>query len=90
MFGGKGVEISIELDRPDGVYAVGDTVGAQITLAALDLGRIAAQPALWLGQRRDEVVEPRQVEPRGRHALDDVWLAMAHRPAPLDAASVAQ
>lgn len=33
MFGGKGVEISIGLDRADGTYAVGDTVGAQITLA---------------------------------------------------------
>ena len=31
--GGKGAEISIGLDRADGTYAVGDTVGAQITLA---------------------------------------------------------
>jgi hypothetical protein len=40
VFGGKSVEISIGLDRADGTYAIGDTVGAQIVLANASGGKV--------------------------------------------------
>ena len=52
MFGGKGVGITIGLDRPDGVYAVGDTVGVQITLAAERAGNVREVRAGLVRQHR--------------------------------------
>jgi hypothetical protein len=51
LFGGKSVEIAIQLDRPDRVYAVGDTVHAEIHLAAEKVGRVRGDYIVtqWVG-----------------------------------------
>jgi hypothetical protein len=59
MFGGKGVEISIELDRSDGVYAIGDTVAAQFTLASAKGGKVREVRAGLVGQHRYQVIDNR-------------------------------
>ena len=57
LFGGKSVGISIELDRPDGVYAVGDTVGAQITLNAEKAGNVREVRAGLVCEHRYQVID---------------------------------
>jgi hypothetical protein len=57
FFGGKRVDISIQLDRPDGVYAVGDTVGAQIALAAENAGRVREVRAGLVLQHRYQIID---------------------------------
>lgn len=60
FFGGKGAEISIQLDRPDGVYAVGDTVNARISLAAEGAGRVREVRAGLVRQHRYQVIDRRR------------------------------
>ena len=60
MFGGKGVEISIALDRADGTYAVGDTVGAQIVLANAKGGKVREVRAGLVRQHRFQTIEQRR------------------------------
>jgi hypothetical protein len=57
LFGGKGVDISVGVDRPDGVYAVGDTVGAQITLAAEKAGNVREVRAGLVRQHRFQTID---------------------------------
>ena len=55
-FGGKGIDISIGLDRQDAVYAVGDTVRTMITLAAERGGKVREVRAGLVRQHRFQVV----------------------------------
>ena len=60
LFGGKAAEISIGLDRADGTYAVGDTVGAQIVLANAKGGKVREIRAGLVRQHRYQTLERRQ------------------------------
>lgn len=60
LFGGKGVEITIDLDRPDGRYAPGDVVGANITLAAEKGGKVREVRAGLVLQHRYQVIDQRR------------------------------
>jgi hypothetical protein len=60
LFGGKGVDISIQLDRPDGVYAVGETVRTRISLAAEKAGNVREVRAGLVRQHRFQKIEQRR------------------------------
>lgn len=60
MFGGKDVEITIGLDHPDGTYALGDTVGAQIVLANAKGGKVREVRAGLVRQHRYQVIDQRR------------------------------
>ena len=57
LFGGKAAEISIGLDRADGTYAVGDTVGAQIVLANAKGGKVREVRAGLVRQHRYQTLD---------------------------------
>jgi hypothetical protein len=60
FFGGKGAEIAIQLDRTDGTYRLGQTVGAQITLKAENAGRVREVRAGLVLQHRYQVIDSRR------------------------------
>lgn len=72
MFGGKGVDISIALDRADGTYAVGDTVGAQIVLANAKGGKVREVRAGLVRQHRFQKVDQRR-DNNGNYSDYYVW-----------------
>ena len=72
MFGGKGVDISITLDRADGTYAIGDTVGAQIVLANAKGGKVREVRAGLVRQHRFQKVDQRR-DNNGNYSDHYVW-----------------
>ena len=60
LFGGKAFEITIELDRPEGTYAPGDIVGANITLAAEKGGKVREVRAGLVLQHRYQIIDQRR------------------------------
>jgi Arrestin (or S-antigen), N-terminal domain/SpoOM protein len=71
-FGGKGIDISIGLDRQDAVYAVGDTVRTMITLAAERGGKVREVRAGLVRQHRFQVVS-QQRDSGGDYQDNFVW-----------------
>jgi len=60
LFGGKQIDISIQLDRPDGAYAAGDTVVAQMSLAAEKAGPVREVRAGLVREHRYQIVDRRR------------------------------
>jgi hypothetical protein len=60
LFGGKDVEIGIELDRGDGAYAAGETVGANIRLATGKGGKVREVRAGLVRKDRYQAIERRR------------------------------
>jgi hypothetical protein len=72
LFGGKAAEISIALDRADGTYALGDTVGAQIVLANAKGGKVReVRAGLVRHHRYREIQQTR--DKNGNYSDTYVW-----------------
>jgi hypothetical protein len=72
LFGGKAAEISIALDRADGTYALGDTVGAQIVLANAKGGKVREVRAGLVRQHRYQTIQ-RSRDNDGDYRDSYVW-----------------
>ena len=72
MFGGKGIDISIGLDRANGTYAVGDTVGAQIVLANAKGGKVREVRAGLVRQHRFQKIDQTR-DSNGNYSDTYVW-----------------
>jgi len=60
LFGGGNLDVSIELDRPDGAYAPGDTVVARIAVAATKGGKVRELRAGLVMQHKYQVIVHRR------------------------------
>src|SRR5215212_10698355 len=72
LFGGKGVDISIQLDREDGVYAAGDTVSAQIILANAKGGNVREVRAGLVRQHKCQKID-RTRDSDGDYSDSYIW-----------------
>src|SRR5688572_9650847 len=72
MFGGKSIDISIALDRANGTYAIGDTVGAQVILANAKGSKVREVRAGLVRRHRYQTIE-QQRDNSGNYRDTYVW-----------------
>jgi hypothetical protein len=72
LFGGKLPEVSIQLERADGVYYPGETVRAQVTVAAEDGAKFKEMRAGLLFEEKYQIID-RQRDGDGDVSYTHVW-----------------
>lgn len=72
LFGGKLPEVSIQLERADGVYYPGETVRAQVTIAAEDGAKFKEIRAGLLFEEKYQIID-RQRDSDGDVSYTHVW-----------------
>lgn len=77
LFGGKLPEVSIQLERADGVYYPSETVRAQLTIAAEDGAKFKEVRAGLLFEERYQIID-RQRDSDGDVSYTHVWRTNEH------------